>query len=223
MKGLLKKDMLIIMEQKAIGLILIICCIAGVIIARGNYDFSVGFIDGYMTIIGSMTVLTTISYDESENGMAYIMSMPVSRKMYVNGKYLIALIVSAGVGLILTGMNFIMAVAGEKDVSSGKFMMITFCIIAVSLIISSIGIPAYLKYGAKKGAAVNIMGILIIVAVCFLLVKVIENAGFDLASVVRYMGSPDSYGLSGLVLTVAAICLIISYGISQKIMRIKEF
>ena len=62
------------------------------------------FVVTYFTMIGSLLVLTTISYDTFDNGMPFLMSLPVSGKTYAQEKFLFSLIglfVSWGTGVVV--------------------------------------------------------------------------------------------------------------------------
>ena len=48
------------------------------------------------TIVTAIFAITTISYDEFDNGLAFLMTLPVTRKQYVAEKYLL------GAGLTLS-------------------------------------------------------------------------------------------------------------------------
>lgn len=48
-----------------------------------------------MTMFGAMIAVGTLSYDETDNGLAFLMTLPVDRKTYVREKYLFILICTA--------------------------------------------------------------------------------------------------------------------------------
>ena len=50
---------------------------------------SVSFAIGYFTIVTAIFAITTISYDEFDYGLAFLMTLPVTRKQYVAEKYLL--------------------------------------------------------------------------------------------------------------------------------------
>jgi len=50
------------------------------------------FIIAYITVMVGILTLTTISYDEFENGMGYLFMLPVSRREYVGEKYLFSIV-----------------------------------------------------------------------------------------------------------------------------------
>ena len=97
MKGLLIKDFKLLQGQK--NFFITIIAIAG-IMAIFMEDAS--FIIGYMTFVGSLFTLSTISYDEFDNGNAFLFSLPITRKDYILEKY--------GFGLIVGGISWLFAI-----------------------------------------------------------------------------------------------------------------
>lgn len=61
-----------------------------------NYNSDGTFIIGYLTVIGSFFVLSTIGYDEHGNSFAFLMTLPVMRKTYAGEKYLIGFLAVKG-------------------------------------------------------------------------------------------------------------------------------
>ena len=75
MKGLLIKDFKILKGQKQF--------FAAVLIVMTVFlmtSTSLSFVISYITVIMAMLTLTTIGYDEHENRMGYLFTLPVSRK-----------------------------------------------------------------------------------------------------------------------------------------------
>ena len=95
MKGLLVKDIKYIKHQVNFFLLLFLIAIG---VSFSSKEGS--FIIGYLTFITSLFVLTTISYDEFNNGYAFLFTLPFSRKEYVIEKYIF--------GLMIGGMGWLM-------------------------------------------------------------------------------------------------------------------
>lgn len=83
MKGLMVKDMALVWMQKRF--LVVICLVVLLQIFSGQ---DILFPLGFMTFIGLLMGISTISYDEFENGTAYLLTLPVSRKEYTGEKYL---------------------------------------------------------------------------------------------------------------------------------------
>ena len=104
----------------------------------------------YITIMIGMLTLTTISYDDFENGLGYLFTLPVSRREYVGEKYLFSIVttlpglilVSAGSLVVsrIRGVDFTMEECVLSVISS--FLMVT--------VMLAIFIPLQLKFGVDK-------------------------------------------------------------------------
>lgn len=87
MKGLLVKDFKILKLQKnTLFLFLFIA------IWLTAFSDNASFIIGYFTFVFSLFSLSSISYDEFDNGNAFLFSLPITRIDYVIEKYYFALI-----------------------------------------------------------------------------------------------------------------------------------
>ena len=87
MKGLFMKDFGLLKGQKQFFAVIVVMT---VIFMTAYTNFA--FIISYITIMIGIMTLTTISYDEFENGMGYLFTLPVSRREYVGEKYLFSII-----------------------------------------------------------------------------------------------------------------------------------
>ena len=109
MKGLLIKDFKLLKNQKQFFLTVSMMGIIFLVVSN-NPDFVIS----YITIMISIFTLSTISYDQYNNGMAYLFTLPITRKEYVGEKYVFGLISTAA---SLAGVSAIAyAVAFAKSI-----------------------------------------------------------------------------------------------------------
>ena len=78
MKAMLIKDWKLMKGQKQFGLIL--CVFLAVFVVIND---NLGFLISYMTLMASIFSISTVSYDEYNNGMVYLLALPISRRKYV--------------------------------------------------------------------------------------------------------------------------------------------
>ena len=90
MKGLLIKDFKLMMMQKNFFLSIIAIAVVLTVFVKNP-----SFIIGYLTFIGSVFTLSTISYDEFDNGNAFLFSLPITRKLYALEKYVFGFLTGA--------------------------------------------------------------------------------------------------------------------------------
>ena len=95
-RGLLIKDLCLMGEIRK--LLLIILFVTAIFIFNGT---SSTFLTGYIMIIIAFLVGMTISYDEMNNGLAFLMTLPVTRRQYVAEKFICGLL-SLFLGFVYT-------------------------------------------------------------------------------------------------------------------------
>lgn len=111
MKAMLIKDWKLMKGQKQF--VFILCIFLAVFGATSN---NLGFLISYMTLMATIFSISTISYDEYNNGMVYLLALPISRRKYVEEKYLfclltslivsaVSLIVTLGIGIVRSTCN----------------------------------------------------------------------------------------------------------------------
>ncbi len=87
MKGLLIKDLLLLKNQQRFFLLFFLMS-AGMLLA----DFNSVFVINYVTMIFSLFTLSSISYDEFDNGYAFLFTLPITRNQYAAEKYVFGLV-----------------------------------------------------------------------------------------------------------------------------------
>lgn len=217
MKGLFVKDLKLIKLQKNFFFVLIAIAI-GLAVLNDDAAFMLSF----LTFVMSMFTLNTISYDEFDNGNAFLFTLPISRKSYVVEKY--------GFSLLLGGSSWIFAtlLAVTLNVIKGttpvlEVVMTAAIISPIILIVQAVMIPFQLKFGGEKGriAMIGAVGLLFIVG--FLIVKIAEMFGLDLLHIINNLPIINTGMLIAIEIVIAAVVFLISMKISISIMNKKEF
>lgn len=223
MKGLIIKDLLNLSSYKTTLLIILIFCSIGMV---GTDAVNAAPI--FITVMIGMIVLSTFNYDEASHAEKYILSLPLTRKEIVMSKYVLAIvanILGSIVGILLTIIivNVINVISPEDLI---KLDFENLSITAVSgifgvALIQAIQIPSVYRFGAEKGRIqmflLLFLLVLMIAGVGFLITKI----GFDIniEKINRFM---NHFGIPILIL-VSAILYYISYKISYKIFKKKEY
>ena len=210
MKGLLVKDFkLVNLHSVAVGLTII------------NDDAT--FMLGFLTFVMSMFTLSTISYDEFDNGNAFLFTLPVSRKSYVVEKYVFSLLLGGGSWVLAVLFAVVFSII-QGTVSVLEVVMAAVVIFVIMLMVQAAMIPFQLKFGGEKGriAMVGAVGILFIIG--FVAVKIAEGLGIDLLNVGIGSLSTVNMGMAvAIAIAVDAVVLLVSMKISISIMDRKEF
>ena len=174
MKGLLIKDLSLIKMQ---GRFLVIVAFLGVFMAL-NAD-NPTFVIGFMSYMGAIFTMNTISFDEFENGNAFLFALPITRKMYAMEKYVFGIIF----GGIMSAFSTVLCVIFELCSGFGNFVSIAdaaLWTIPMLLVMLAVVIPIQLKFGGEKGRIVTIAAIGVAVGLGIAVVKLVNSENFDL-------------------------------------------
>ena len=221
MKGLLIKDLKLMKNQKNFFLVILVVI---AFLAAGSDDLS--FPMGFTAFIGTLFTLSSISYDEFDNGNAFLFSLPITRKQYVLEKYGFGLLL--GIGSLLTAVCLLSAVRLVKgELSSvGRLSEIGFTVLAVLALnwgFLALMLPLQLKFGSEKGR-VAILGVFGVAAVLGMLAS--KSAAFFRISVTAVWDglSAMGVGMAGVLLLVLSFgILVCSMAVSMAIVKKKEF
>ena len=222
MSGLLAKDTLILLKQKKLFFIYF----ASALMLSFVMDNT--FVVSYFTMLGSLLVLTTITYDTFDNGMPFLMSLPVNGKSYARGKFLFSLIGLAVSWAIGVAIQFLSMLLQQKEFDILDTLSLDLAFIPVFLIIISVMIPINLKYGAEKGRIVLIVICALVIGIAFLGKKVFSGLLKDSSMIkLEYLlAKLSSIPKGAVILAVFGIAIVISIiamVISSQIMSKKEF
>lgn len=217
MKGLLIKDIRLMKVQKNFFLL-----IFAVGIGLAVFTKNISFIIGYISVICSMFTLSSISYDEFDNGGAFLFSLPINRKDYVKEKYLFGLLIGGSTWIASTLIA--LGAAGFRQNSQIQEIWITaFVILPLLLWILAIMIPVQLKYGGEKGR-IAIIGFVGVVFLFVLIVKKFsELLKVDFTKVTAILSSLHYEVVIGIILAAVVAAMLVSYRISVSIIQKKEF
>lgn len=214
MKGLLVKDLHLLLSQSRFYMILFIV----LFLAGTSTDAT--FVSGYISIIFPMFAISTISYDEYDNGNAFLFTLPFSRNEYVIAKYVFGLLLCIFGSLLGTSLVLIQGIM-VHNLDFEMLVSSQFGTMVSSILVLSIMFPLQFKFGSEKS---RVALIAIIGAIFFVItvgVKIFEKLNLDL-STLDFIWNNDALLLA--ILSILAILFIyISLRMSMRIMMKKEF
>ena len=218
MKGLLLKDLKLMLNQKKFFIMMLVIAI---IIAFSSNNPS--FVLGYMTFFISIIALSTINYDEFNNGYTFLFTLPFTKKDYTLEKYILTYLtafISWIFSMLLSAILYII-LDGSYNVRDGLIERIS--TLMIFIIILSIMLPIKLKAGIEKSNIVQslLMGIIFIFILGINLILDLFN--IDLSSLIIFLERINIYNLILALFIIVTIITVISYFISIKIMDKKEF
>ena len=217
MKGLLIKDLSILKTQKTFFIFIFIFAVTFLFTSTDG-----SFILGYMSFLGGICALSTISYDESDNGNPFLFSLPISRKMYVAEKYALSLLLSVAFWFLGSLLAFLSAVISAKPYPA-EMLYASLVILSLVLCMIAFMLPLYLKFGGEKAK----IALFVIFAVVFLAVyaaqKIAPILGFNYAAVLDQLQKLQMNVIILILFAISIVLFLVSYGISVRIMEKKEY
>lgn len=217
MKGLFVKDIELMKQQKQFFILVVVM---GVILNLAGGSGSVSFATGYFTIVTAIFAITTISYDEFDNGLAFLMTLPVTRKRYVAEKYLLGAGLTAAAWGIATITGVICKGVAELRGCLSETIVGSLIDIPLALLMLAVSLPLVIHFGAEKGRYIAMVMWVIIIAVVYVLIK---TMGLSADAVGAWLnGLNRGMVLAGVVL-FTVIVYMGSFGIGVRLMEKKEF
>lgn len=145
MKGLIIKDLKLVFKNKFVLVMMVLFSLIGFV---GGIDSD--FMVGYFTLFFTGLAISTSGYDERNNTVAYLLTMPVSRKDYVIEKYLFTTVFGFIGYALSVAISFISCrlIQGDPyDITSLSLGLFIF-------LIPTLMIPINIKFGTTKGRLV---------------------------------------------------------------------
>ena len=216
MKGLLVKDLCLMATQKRFFILILG---VGALLTFGGQDII--FVMGYMMMVFGLFSGSTISYDDMNHGMGFLMTLPVSRKQYVRSKYLFMFLMIAVSLVVSVLFSFLGSTVGT--VMLPQDMVGTAIVIsAVMAVLVSVFMVLIVKFGAEQARVV---------------IAVLAGIGFFVAWIFQFIGEKmdgkllinlNIANLSNEVVVlgcvgIAAFVILVTYIIAVKVMENKEF
>lgn len=224
MKGLILKDFFVLKKTMLLYLMIELVMLAAAIFNPSMMTFAVL----YFLILAMMLPITALAYDERAGWNKYALTMPLSRKNLVLGKYLLGLIL-LGVSILLNllfvggyGMMTGFSTFGAKD-----FTMLLSVSAAAGCLFLSVLMPIMFRLGTEKGRIAMVLMILLPVGTVLILSKTgaldsITPQGGAAGQLINLIQNNMAL-LIAAVLVFATLLLGISLMISFAIVRKKEY
>ena len=215
MRGLFEKDFRLLCQNRQT--LILFLMMAGFLGLTQNGTFVLG----YLSFMFSILLTSTISYDEMDQGFEFLMTLPVTPKTYVQEKYgfctvgvIFSVVLSGIIYLIVKGIHGEQILLGEELLTVLIFVPIVWCVIAIM-------VPIQLKFGAEKGRIAILMVYGGSAFLLYFVLKWIGEENVKLMTNFLNQWKPEALVLGGFLLS--GLVLVISYGISRRIMERKEY
>ena len=215
MSGLFEKDFRLIVQNRQSLLLLTIIAI-GIGITQDST-----FILGYFPFCVVAFVTSLLSYDEADNGLCFLMTLPVDTKTYVKEKYLLSE-ASVVISWIMADILYLVSQTIHKKtfLFTEKTFLMMLPFLAMAVLVFSVIIPVRLKFGMEKSRFVLLgcCGVLAAVVAFF------EVTGTEKLHRIITAADGISDGVAvGISAGLILLAPLVSYFISRNIMDKKEF
>ncbi len=186
---------------------------------------SFAFLSMYVILLGGMMVITLMTMDETTHFNRYGLTMPISIRTMVKEKYL-AFIICMVLGGLVSFLVEQAAVAVSWSDGTDEWVMIA-ALVSFFTIAYSVYIPVVYKYGVEKARYTYIVIMLLMAGIVLGLVRLTENVKLMESQAIIMLKNPSPgigwICLSGVLLVLDAAAVVISYQISLKIVKNKEW
>ena len=216
MKGLLIKDIRTILQQKST---LLLIWLVGVfmLFSYDSYEFSITYI---MFVSGTLT-MTTISYDDFNKGMSFLMTLPITRSLYVKSKYafmVLSLLVNA---VVISALSMVAVNVRKMSMGLNDVLFTTVIAVCCLMLFLSVILPFLFKFGAEKGRVVMFIMVGAVTAIAFAISKVAPAA--NMGDLIAKLQQIPLTAVLGAVVVASVVILLISMGISIAVITKKEY
>ena len=215
MKGLLEKDFRLLMQRKRFFLVMAVCALF-----MGFTMDGTGFVVGWICVLMAVFSLSSLSYDEYDNSLPFLMSMPVSAKEYALEKYVFGILCGLTGWLFAIIVELIIVFLKRVPVNIGEELLSSAVYIPMIMLVLAVSLPVELKWGAEKGRTFMLIVFGFLFACMFAIMKILPGGS---SSVDAYLESINAGIIFIVVMLTAIILTVISMLISVRVFTRKEF
>lgn len=222
MKALFLKDLYILKNTAKMVLAMIFMILFLLSASEAPWG-QAGFVLGYGVFFSAILVLNTISYDDHNKGMSFLMTLPVSRSIYVKEKYVFGLLMGIAGWAISSLCVFGFLTVRKVDYEGKELLFLIAGFFLALLVILSLMLPVQLKFGGENGRIVLLLGILAGAGLVWTITKVGKGLHLDIQKLLAPVLGLGTVPLTGILVVLVLLLLAVSYGISLKVLQKKQF
>ena len=171
----------------------------------------------------SFFTLSTLSYDEYENGAAYLFTLPITRKDYVVEKYLFGFLTSTVPCVVISVVFYVVLAAMGSATDPVEYFVGSAMVLPIAWLILALEIPVQLKFGREKSRIAILIPLGVVAVIVMLVVRLCDAAGIGKPEIIDQISNVNG----GVILAIAAVVFVvllwISYTISCRIVEKKQF
>ncbi len=218
MTGCLIKDLMLIKNQKQFLVIIGVIGLMMLII----YD-NPSFVFGYLTVMLSFLPITTLAYDDAENGAAYLFSLPVTRKGYVAEKYLFSIGFTLVTGSVVYGVVWVGCLLKRYSIQAEEMGMLLLASLSISVLFLATAIPVQIRFGSERSRIAGAIVMCSLFVICYGGARLLGALSIDEETLERAAASIGTAGIAGLAITAWIVIYGISCLVSFRLIAKREF
>lgn len=217
MKALFIQDFRYMLTQKSF---LVLIALVGIVLALTQNDNYI-FVIGYLGFMGMITGMMSVTMDDQSNGLTFLFSLPIDRRVYVREKYIFIVLMGVSFSIFATALCLLFRVFAEYKAPLNEILATALGTLFVMLLFVCFMLPLQLKFGAERARLASFIAIgFFFVAV--LLAGLVVNFADALPFIQAFL-SMSPVALTGIGAAFLIVCLRISYSASLRVILHREF
>lgn len=217
MKALFIQDFRYMLTQKSF---LVLIALVGIVLALTQNDNYI-FVIGYLGFMGMITGMMSVTMDDQSNGLTFLFSLPIDRRVYVREKYIFIVLMGVSFSIFATALCLLFRMFAEYKAPLDEILATSLGTLFVMLLFVCFMLPLQLKFGAERARLASFIAIGLFFAAVIVAELVVNFA--DALPFIQAFLSMSPVALTGIGAAFLIVCLRISYGVSLRIILHREF
>ncbi len=218
MKSLFVKDALVVFVQKKRTIILFLA-----VSLMLSFKMDATFIVSYLCLIGMILGISAYNYDEINNGMPFVMTLPATRKTYAIEKHLFSMMSVTVFWLLGLIMQYFANIIQKVDVDFVAQFPTYLKYLVLFLAFTSIVTFVEIRFGTEKSRIVILLG----GGLCFVIAvygqQLLKKIGVDLSGLTNLIASVPSTILTAAEILLIALAIFVSAFLSVRTLEKRDF
>lgn len=217
MKALFIQDFRYMLTQKSF---LVLIALVGIVLALTQNDNYI-FVIGYLGFMGMITGMMSVTMDDQSNGLTFLFSLPIDRRVYVREKYIFIVLMGVSFSIFATALCLLFRMFAEYKAPLDEILATSLGTLFVMLLFICFMLPLQLKFGAERARLASFIAIGFFFVAVLLAGLVINFA--DALPFIQAFLSMSPVALTGIGAAFLIVCLRISYSASLRVILHREF
>lgn len=217
MKALFIQDFRYMLTQKSF---LVLIALVGIVLALTQNDNYI-FVIGYLGFMGMITGMMSVTMDDQSNGLTFLLSLPIDRRVYVREKYIFIVLMGVSFSIFATALCLLFRMFAEYKAPLDEILATSLGTLFVMLLFVCFMLPLQLKFGAERARLASFIAIGLFFAAVIVAGLVVNFA--DALPFIQAFLSLSPVALTGIAVAFLIVCLRISYSASLRVILRREF